>query len=67
MRDSSTGGSNTAETGEEFVEVTNNMVSSKVPGQGSSIHSGSKSKMKKSELQVVVCKFLPNSTVVLGV
>lgn len=39
VRDSSTGGSNT-ETGEEFVEVAGNMVSSKVPGQ-SSIHSGS--------------------------
>lgn len=49
-RDPSTGGSNTVEVGEEFVEVADNMVSSKVPGLGG-IHFGS----KNSEMKLLNC------------
>lgn len=40
VRDSSAGGSNMVEAGEEFVDVADNIINSKVQGQGG-IHSGS--------------------------
>lgn len=46
LRNCSADGSNMVEAGEEFVDVADNITSSKVQGQGG-IHSGSKySKMK---------------------